>query len=80
MVSTSNLQTPLMSDVLPNGNRYAVGFCVFSPHHSNLTDLGGEQPSLTVRDPAPHYSFDSAMHASASSTQTNSDESYDSVG
>jgi hypothetical protein len=80
MVSTSNLQTPLTPNVLPIDNRYAVDSCDFSSYHSNLTDLGGEQLSQSVHDPAPHDSFDSATNASVSSTQTDADASYDSVG
>jgi hypothetical protein len=50
--STSYLQTPLTSKVLPNDNRYAVNSGGFSSHYSNLTDLGGEQLSPSVHDPA----------------------------
>ena len=43
----------------------------YSSHRSNLTELG---------DIAPRASFESAEDASASSTPTDADESYDSVG
>ncbi len=81
MVSTSNLlQTPLTLNFLPHDNRYAVDSCGFSSYHSNLTDLGEEQPSLSAHDPDPHDSFDSVTHTSASSNQTDADASNDSVG
>jgi hypothetical protein len=41
-----------MSNVLPNDSQYAVDSCDFSSYHSNLTDLGGEQPTLSAHNPA----------------------------
>ncbi len=52
-VSTSNLQTPLMLNIFTNDNRYAVDSHDFSSHHSNLTDLGGEQPSPSASSNPP---------------------------
>ena len=52
-VSTSNLQTPLTSNIFTNDNRYAVDSHDFSSHHSNLTDLGGEQPSPSASSNPP---------------------------
>ena len=47
-VSTRNLQTPLMSNIFTNDNRYAVDSHDFSSHRSNRTDLGGENSLLLL--------------------------------
>lgn len=79
-VSTSNLQTPLTSNIFTNDNRYAVDSCDFSSHRSNLTDVGGEQPSQTASNPPTDADASYASVGEEESVPTDADASYESVG
>jgi len=72
-VSTSNLQTPLMSNIFINDNTYAVVSHDFSSHRSNLTDLG---PSASI----PPTNTDAVGENEEESVPTDAEASYDSVG
>ena len=72
-VSTSDLQTPLMSNIFTNDNTYAVDSHDFSSHRSNLTDLG---PSASN----PPTNTDAVGENEEESVPTNAKASYHSVG
>jgi hypothetical protein len=72
-VSTSNLQTPLMSNIFTNDNTYSVDSHDFSSHRSNLTDLG-----LSTSNPPTNT--DAVGEIEEESLPTDAEASYDSVG
>jgi len=67
-----------MSNIFTNDNRYDVDSHDFSPHPSNLTDLGGEQQSPSASYPPTNT--DAVGENEEESVPTYAEASYDSVG
>ena len=79
-VSTSNLQTPLTSNIFTNDNRYAVDSHDFFPHCSNVTYLGGKQPSPSASNPPTNANASYESVGEEESVPTDGDASSESVG